>query len=205
MNNSAISRVVHPMKTIFTILFAAGLALSTLAQAPSDNPSAYPTKMETLLRSIGVVINSSSQPTGSVEGRALQSDTNILTIFIRTQVIGSTDKKAREDGVALQMRDAHQWHSHITYVDYEELPGLITAINRLMALQPELPVVQAKYETRGGLYVATYSTEKREVLARIQINNDESNQIKISREVLKDFRDLLLTAKRNLDLQRTAK
>jgi hypothetical protein len=100
----------------------------------------------------------------------------------------------------LQLQDTHQWRSPITYIDYDEIAGLVAGINKTLALQPDLPIVRAKYETRGGLMVGTYSTEKREVPGWMEINQDETSQLKLTLDSLRELRDLLSAAKKNLDL-----
>ncbi len=193
------------MKATTLIFLLVMPVLPSLAQAPADNSSAYPTKMERLLRRPATVITTSMLEVGGLDGKVFEAETNTLTVDIRTEVIGNPDSKAKEYGLALQMRHARDWRSRITYIDYDELDGLIAGLNKILSLQPELPVVQAKYETRGGLIIITYSTEKREVLARLALNNDDPNWIKMSLDSLKDFRDLIVTAKSNLDQLKTTK
>jgi hypothetical protein len=188
------------MKSTILTLPAALLALSAFAQAPAANNSAYPTRLETLLRRTGVVITSSSQAVGTVDGRLSGTESNHVTVVLRTEVISNADGKAKEFGLALEMVRAHESRSGIIYVDYDELDGLVAGINQLLELKPELPVVQAKYETRGGLIAVAYSTEKREVLGRLEISNDEAVRIGVSLDTLREFRDLVITAKKNLDL-----
>lgn len=185
------------MKAIIACLLIVLIASSAFA-LPGGTVYSYPTKIETLLRRTGMVISSTSQPVGATQGVLRDSETNVLNVSVRTIVV--SDAKTRELGVAVQMRVTNDWRSPITYIDYDELDGLTVGINKTLALQPDLPVVRAKYETRGGLMVGTYSTEKREVLGWLEINQDESNQVKLTPDALRELRDFLITAKKNLDL-----
>lgn len=193
------------MKNIFPPLLVSMLALSTYAQTPEASNYAYPTKVENLLHQTGAVITTHRLESGTVEEKVFLTGTNSLTIAVRSEVISKADSKFKEYGLALQMGRKGEWNSRITYVDYDELDGLIAGINKLILLQPELPLVQARYETRGGLVVGAYSTEKREVIGRFQLNNNDPTWIKMSLDTLREFRDLITTAKNNLDLLKAVK
>jgi hypothetical protein len=202
-NTLVIPATAQEMKTILLFLLIVAAASSGLAQAPAAGNSTYPTRLENLLRQTGMVITSSSQWVGTEEGRTPMSASNNLAIVVRTEAASDAEHRTKAYGLALQMRETRNWRSQTVYVDYDELDGLIAGINKLLVLQPEVQVVQAKYETRGGLMAASYTTEKREVLAWLEINNDDSSRVQISLDALRDFRDLIVTARKNLDLLRT--
>jgi hypothetical protein len=191
------------MKTIALSFLLALAAASAFAQPAPALP--YPTKIESLLRRIGEVVNSSSDDVGTVDGTLGHSQTNILTLVVRWQAVVDAYTREKEYGLDLQMGHSHAWGAQHTYVDYDELNRLVAGIDKLMLLKPELPVVQSRYETRGGLIVATYSTEKREILGRIQLSNDQTFWLQITPQTLKDFHDLLITAKNNLDTLKSQK
>ena len=168
------------------------------AFAQSGGANTFPTKTEALLRRTGTVVTTSGQPVGSVQGSLRDVDTNIMTISVRT--LSVTAGKATEYAVTLQMQDANHRRSPPVYIDYDELDDLVAGINKTLALQPELTLVRTKYETRGGLLVGTYSTEKSQILGWLELNPDQASQVKLPLETLREFRDLLITGKKSLDL-----
>jgi hypothetical protein len=182
-------------------LYCSLLLAALPAFAQTGGTYSFPTKTESLLRRIATVVTTSGQPVGTVQGTLRDVDTNIMTISVRT--VSVTAAKTTEYAVTLQIRDANHWRSPSTYVDYDELDGLIAGINKTLALQPAVLVVRTKYETRGGLLVGTYCTEKSQILGWLELNPDQSNQIKMPLETLRDFRDLLVTAKKSLDALRS--
>ncbi len=191
------------MKALIPALLVIAAAFSSFAQAPLN--STYPTRLECTLRLTGGVVTSSSQVVGTEEGNVTGSGSNTLALVMRTEVATAPGDGEKVYGLALQFRETRNWRSQITYVDYDELDGLIAGINKLLALQPDLPVVQARFTTRGGLIASTYSTEKREVLGWLEINNDDTARIQTSLDTLRDFRGLLVTAKQNLDQLKSAR
>jgi hypothetical protein len=191
------------MKALILSFVVIAAAFSSFAQTPLN--STYPTRLETVLRLTGVVVVSSSQIVGTEQGNMFGSESNTLTLAVRTETAIAPGYPEKVYGLALQFRESRNWRSQITYVDYDELDGLIAGINKLLALQPDLPVVQARFTTRGGLIASTYSTEKREVLGWLEINNDDTARIQTSLDTLRDFRALLVTAKQNLDQLKSAR
>jgi hypothetical protein len=190
-------------RIIFAVWLGFALARTTFAQTPGVINSGYPTKMENLLHQTGVVITSTSRSVGHVEGKEYLAETNNLYLRVGAEMVGNADNKTKIYGLVLQISFSSESRSRNIYVDYDELDGLLAGLNKVLVLQPELPVVQAKYQTKGGLIVGAYSTERRDVLGLIEFDGVDGSRIKLSLDKLRDFRDLVTAGKASLDLLRT--
>lgn len=154
------------------------------------------TRLEAFESQISTVIYRGTANVGTISGKG-----SYLAVKCREATEATSGHK--EYGVAISIREGDN-PEEITTLDYEELPGLLDAIDRLSKVDytsTSFSDFEATFVTRGELRLVTYKSGSA-TNVRAVVHSGGINRVKsfLSLEQLTQFRGLIAEAKAKLDV-----
>lgn len=140
------------MKRILEVLLIASACGSTFAQQPG--PATPKTKLEAFSAKTGVVII-----IGYSKGVIIKGDKG-CAVEVQARELTDASIGRKELGILIQVSQADQT-THVSYLDYDEIPSLIAGIEYLRKLDPRsvltLDGFQAAYHAKDELAIGILS------------------------------------------------
>jgi hypothetical protein len=145
------------MRAVFSaVLLGAMLPALSLAQECAD-PEAPKTRLEAFAAQEGVVVIRAFSRIGTVRGQDGSS------VVVDSNELTNAGTGQREYGLAVTVTaDGRQDRGHGAYVDFDEIPALLAALEYLGNMDGSsttLDRFQAGYRTRGGLVVGAFNND----------------------------------------------
>jgi hypothetical protein len=141
-------------RTLLAAAAALGAAAATHAQQPVLFPIEPTTKLEALMARQGALLLQGSSRIGGVRA----APGTFITVGSRELTDVQTGERAL--GVAIEVRaSGGRDPDRVSYVDYDELPGLLLALDymaRVQRTETALDRFEARYLTKGGLLVSVF-------------------------------------------------
>lgn len=171
-------------KTLLCSLVCLCFALPLLAQKDTEPK----TKMEAFENQNGVVLVEEFSEIGSVAGKS--------TIRIEAHVIRDavTGKKVYGAKISLIAEGG----AGEATLDFEELEPLLKALDYCLKIDrssTKLASVESYYKTNGGLVIGVFSVENGDAKAMVRCKSFPSSAAFITVDKLKEFQELIQTAK----------
>jgi len=182
------------------LLAAAWPLLNGILRAQETN--APKTKLEAFEAQTGVIIVEGSMIMGSVFAQ------NGL-VSVRCKESKTADAGRRESGLAIEVREGEA-RTDTTIIDYDELDSFLNALDYVSKADSRvttLPLFDVFYATRGGLSIATYSSNRSPgtIHVALQSNHFAKTRVMLIPQQLAEFQGLMRQAKAKLDSLRTVK
>jgi hypothetical protein len=144
-------------RAVLATAFVAALPRIGLAQPPSASPCVplvEPTRLEAFLARQAVLVFTGSSRIGAV--RAASG----ALVAVASREVRDAETGERALGVSIEVRTTEgRDPDRISYVDLEELPGLLAALDamaRVQRTETALDRFEGRYLTRGGLLVTVF-------------------------------------------------
>jgi hypothetical protein len=167
-----------------------GLFLLLFPVAPLAHADEAPkTKLEQMFSGSGQVILKSFKEIDDVEA-AFDAKVTVTAVKLTNASSGTTSS-----GVRIDVEEGER-HSHSSYIDADELPGLLKGIDYITGVDAEklaFPDYEAHYQTKGDLDVVVFSSASgaRAVIASGDIGRAQAF---VSLDNLARFRKLVAEA-----------
>lgn len=183
---------------LLTIVTTAALSLAANAQTIVTN---YPlTKIENFETQLGVVLIKANSDIGTIQGKN-------GTVLVQCKETQDTSSGQKEYGLAIRVTNEQQ--EDLTTIDYDELDGLIAAIDYISRIDysvTTLPNFGASFTTRGDFTIATYTSKRLGTIqGGLQSNRGFKTRVALTMEQMAQFRHLIASAKATLDGLQPAK
>lgn len=180
------------------------LALSGLCAAQEPVPvvveEEFPTRIEALMSETGTVIVRGHTRVGSMAGSR-------GTLYFTAWEVLDTRTGRREQGFSMDIGDPdrpetdERTDGERVFVDYDEIPQLLKAIDYLVKLSPQVTKLsryEAQYQTRGGLRLMAFNTSNNFITA-VSTGDGRRPRFILRPSGLSDFRTLVENARDILD------
>jgi len=142
----------------FAFIFMAPISLN--AQNLKDQVLSPKTKMEEFSARKGTVIVGGFEEIGVISGHYGTS----IKVEAKEYINVSTGKKEYGITIKVQKREISHNEESISYVDYDEIESLISAIDYIAKVDKtstRFQNFQADYNTKGDFRISTYSSEEK--------------------------------------------
>ncbi|HEV8603847.1 MAG TPA: hypothetical protein VGQ99_00690 [Tepidisphaeraceae bacterium] len=152
------------MRFFIVVGLVVGLPLMALAQVGPAGPGMEaPTKLEALELRKGTVIVKGYTEIGKVDGEEGSS------ISVSAIEMKDTARGTREMGLAIVSQQGGEGRRQaISYVDFDEIAGLIAGMDVLAKADPEatrLSAYEAQYRTRSNLEVVSFDSNNQRMIS----------------------------------------
>jgi hypothetical protein len=132
------------------------------------------TKLEALSEKTGVVIVRHSSMIGELNGKR-----GSVTIETK-ELIETGNNEEKATGLSFVVRDQAKSFSHVSLVDYDEIDGLIDALDYIAKVDQKASNgedFEAVYRTRGGLTIWASNRGKSEIVAAVVSKGVEKDAV----------------------------
>ncbi len=177
---------------IWAAVIGVGLPAFSVGEEVADAGEPM-TRLEAFMAQDSVVVVRGSSRVGEVVGQRGSR------IVITVNELMNADTDEREHGITVDVREADSRRAdHRSYVDFEELPGLLRALEYLAKLDrsaTSLERLEADYRTKGGLVITMHTTRSD---TRLAVSADIGGEVPLESADLERLRLLVQSAHESL-------